>query len=66
MNRPGGLYAKTSLIAFIVTPFASGLVTLLVAIPFARKGYKFEGYGEMRAPGAGVAKEEPVTITNTA
>lgn len=64
--EPGGLYAKTSLIAFIVTPFASGLVTLLVTIPFARKGYKFEGYGEMRAPDAGVAKEEPVIITNTA
>jgi Na+/proline symporter len=32
--EPGGLYAKTSLVAFIVTPLASGLVTLLVAIPF--------------------------------
>ena len=49
---PGGLYSTTSLVAFIATLFASGLVTAIVSIPFALKGYAFEGYPASDVEGA--------------
>jgi len=45
LMKPGGLYSTTSLVAFIVTPVASGLVTALVALPLHLIcGYTFKGY----------------------
>ena len=41
---PGGLYATTSFVAFIVVPVASGIITAAVSVPFAMKGYAFDGY----------------------
>jgi Na+/proline symporter len=41
-----GLYADTSVVAFIVTPLASGLVTLAANIPWFRSGYRFAGFNE--------------------
>lgn len=41
---PGGLYANTSLYAFIFTPLVSGIVTAVVALPFAAQGYMFAGW----------------------
>jgi len=41
---PGGLYSYTSFVAFLVTPVVSGIVTLLVALPFYVRGYRFAGY----------------------
>jgi len=50
---PGGLYRRTSLYAFILTPLVSGLVTFLVAAPFhLLAGYKFAGYSQKAAGGA--------------
>lgn len=61
LTKPGGLYATTSLVAFIATPTASGLMTLLVNIPYFLKGYKFEGYGKDAASAAAPT----VTVTGT-
>ena len=44
--QPGGLYATTSFVAFILTPVCSGVATLLVNIPFFMKGYRFEGFAK--------------------
>jgi Na+/proline symporter len=64
--KPGGLYASTSLVAFIATPVASGLATLLVNIPFFAKGYKFAGYPEGAPPAAQPTAASDVTITSSA
>jgi len=37
----GGLYSETSFVAFIVVPLASGLVSLIVNVPYYRQGYQF-------------------------
>merc|ERR1719223_2342079 len=34
LTEPGGLYSKTALVAFLVVPIASGLVSLIVNIPY--------------------------------
>ena len=39
-----GLYADTSVVAFIMTPIASGLVTLLANVPWFLNGYRFTGF----------------------
>jgi len=44
-----GLYADTSIVAFLVTPLASGLATLAANIPWFRSGYRFEGYPPVAA-----------------
>jgi Na+/proline symporter len=46
LTMPGGLYATTSFVAFILTPLCSAAATLLANIPFFIKGYKFEGYAD--------------------
>jgi hypothetical protein len=54
---PGGLYSTTALIAFVLTPLISGLVTALVALPFYLQGYKFGGFPK--------GEEAPAVKTNT-
>tara|TARA_B110001452_G_scaffold161419_1_gene134371 strand:- start:627 stop:2315 length:1689 start_codon:yes stop_codon:yes gene_type:complete len=49
-----GLYADTSVVAFIMTPITSGLVTLLANVPWFRNGYRFTGF-----------KTAEVTVTTT-
>lgn len=44
MTRAGGLYSDTALTAFLLTPTASTVATLLVNIPFAMQGYRFAGF----------------------
>ena len=64
LTTPGALYAETSLHAFIFTPIASGVATILVALPFAFTGYKFEGYGTK--PPAEADGSITVTVGDTA
>lgn len=45
--QAGGLYSDTSLVAFLVVPFASLAATLLVNIPYHVRGYRFAGFGEI-------------------
>ena len=70
---PGGLYSTTSLVAFIATLVSSGLVTTIVAIPFANNGYVFEGYAEGAAAAGAATSAKPsaesdveVTVTSSA
>jgi len=39
-----GLYATTSLVAFVCAPVGSGLATLIANIPWFVSGYRFAGY----------------------
>ena len=47
--KPGGLYSDTSLTAFMIVPGASFFTTLLVNIPYHNKGYRFAGFGAIKA-----------------
>jgi len=47
--QAGGLYSDTSLTAFLAVPGASFLATLLVNIPYHNKGYRFAGFGAVKA-----------------
>jgi Na+/proline symporter len=58
--QPGGIYATTSLVAFILTPVCSGIATLLANIPFFLRGYTFEGYPE---PPPATASSTDVNMT---
>jgi Na+/proline symporter len=63
---PGGLYATTSLIAFVATPLVSGGVTLLVAIPFALQGYQFAGFAATDSAAATKTSAEATSVTLSA
>lgn len=57
-----GLYADTSVVAFIMTPVASGIVTLTANIPWFRSGYRFAGFNKDTA-GETAAADVKVTAT---
>jgi len=57
--QPGGLYSETSLYGFLLVPAASGLVSLLVNIPYYRGGYCFEGFDTPEKPLPEAAKISP-------
>ena len=63
---PGGLYRTTSLVAFVATPLASAIVTVLVGAPLFLSGYRFAGYPNKEVEGTaeGVATVTGVELSS--
>lgn len=59
LTAPGGLFSETSFIAFLLVPILSGVVTLLVNIPYYRMDYKFEGFKQMSSDTEDKAESQP-------
>ena len=59
---PGGLYATTALLAFLVVPVVSGVVTVAVAVPFHMQGYRFAGYPDAAPPSEATTGGKAVTV----